>query len=134
MWNGVNFAGCVSVFTIKQQSHTVTVESGGINTNSKQYKTVIQQMTKSGCTGNMFTNVQAIKNLMKNYNSKGEFVDRNTGLTGLDVTDETGDSYKKIIDILESSKDKMFEAVKNNFLHRNGMGMERERQKFYGYV
>ena len=59
---------------------------------------------------------------MKNYNSRGEFVDPNTGLTGLDVTDETGDSYKKIIDIPESSKDKMFEAVRDSFLHRNGMG------------
>ena len=89
----------------------------GIDTNSKQYKAVIQQVTKDGCTGSMFTNVQAIKNLMKNYNSRGEWVNPNTGLTGLLVTNETGDNYKKIIDIPESSKDKMFEAVKNN-----GMG------------
>ena len=78
-------------------------------------------MKKTGCTGNMFTNVRAIKNLMKNYNSRGEFVDSD-GLTGLIVTDETGDNYKMIIDIPESSKDKMFEAVRGSFLHRNGMG------------
>ncbi|MDE6767344.1 MAG: DUF3879 family protein, partial [Eubacterium sp.] len=45
-----------------------------------------------------------------------------TGLTCLLVTDETGDSYKKIIDVPESSKDKMFEAVRNNFLNNNGIG------------
>ncbi|MCM1261727.1 MAG: DUF3879 family protein [Butyrivibrio sp.] len=98
------------------------LKAAGIDTNSKQYKAVIQQMTKNGCTGSMFTCVQAIKNLMKNYNSKGEWVEPTTGLTGLLVTDETGDSYKKIIDIPENSKDKMFEFVKNDFLTKGGMG------------
>ena len=45
-----------------------------INTNSKQYKAVIQQMTKDGSTGNMYTNVQAIKNLMKQYDSDGNLL------------------------------------------------------------
>ena len=97
------------------------LKAAGIDTSSKQYKAVIQQMTKDGCTGSMFTCVQAIKNLMKNYNSRGEWVDPDTGLTGLLVTDETGDSYKKIIDVPERSKDKMFEAVKNIYLNNNGM-------------
>lgn len=97
------------------------LKAAGIDTNSKQYKAVIQQMTKDGCNGNMFTCVQAIKNLMKNYNSRGEWVDSSTGLAGLLVTDETGDSYKKIIDVPESSRNKMFEYVKNNYLNKNGM-------------
>ena len=97
------------------------LKAAGIDTNSKQYKAVIQQMSKDGCNGSMFTSVQSIKNLMKNYNSRGEWVEPTTGLTGLLVTDETGDSYKKIIDIPESSKDKMFEAVKNIYLNNNGM-------------
>ena len=107
------------------------LKAAGIDTNSKQYKAVIQQMTKDGCTGSMFTCVQAIKNLMKNYNSRGEWVDPDTGLTGLLVTDETGDSYKKIIDIPESSKDKMFETVKNNFLNNNGMGDGKGKTDIY---
>ena len=97
------------------------LKAAGIDTNSKQYKAVIQQMSKDGCNGSMFTSVQSIKNLMKNYNSRGEWVEPTTELTGLLVTDETGDSYKKIIDIPESSKDKMFEAVKNIYLNNNGM-------------
>ena len=97
------------------------LKAAGIDTNSKQYKTVIQQMSKDGCNGSMFTSVQSIKNLMKNYNSRGEWVEPTTGLTGLLVTDETGDSSKKIIDIPENSKDKMFEAVKNIYLNNNGM-------------
>ena len=97
------------------------LKAAGIDTNSKQYKAVIQQMSKDGCNGSMFTSVQSIKNLMKNYNSRGEWVEPTTGLTGLLVTDETGDSSKKIIDIPENSKDKMFEAVKNIYLNNNGM-------------
>ena len=119
---GATLPGVFQFSQLNSSSIQLQLKAVGIDTSSKRYKAVIQQMTKSGCTGNMFTNVQAIKNLMKNYNSKGEFVDPNTGLTGLDVTDETSDSYKKIIDIPESSKDKMFEAVRNNFLPRNRMG------------
>lgn len=97
------------------------LKAAGIDTSSKQYKAVIQQMTKNGCTGNMYTNVQAIKNLMKQYNSSGEYVNPVNGLTGLDVTDATGDNYKKIIDIPESSKDEMFEQTKKEFLQENGV-------------
>ena len=104
------------------------LKAAGIDTSSKQYKAVIQQMAKDGCTGSMFTNVQSIKNLMKNYNSRGEWVDPDTGLL---VTDETGDSYKKIIDVPERSKDKMFEAVKNNFLNNNGMGDGKGKTEIY---
>ena len=107
------------------------LKAADIDTSSKQYKAVIQQMAKDGCTGSMFTNVQSIKNLMKNYNSRGEWVDPDTGLTGLLVTDETGDSYKKIIDVPERSKDKMFEAVKNNFLNNNGMGDGKGKTEIY---
>ena len=97
------------------------LKAAGIDTSSKQYKAVIQQMTKNGCTGGMFTNVQAIKNLMKQYNSNGEYVNPVNGLTGLEVTHATGDSYKKIIDIPESSKDEMFEQTKKEFLQENGV-------------
>lgn len=92
-------------------------------------------MAKDGCTGSMFTCVQAIKNLMKNYNARGEWVEPTTGLTGLLVTDETGDSYKRMIDIPESSKEKMFEYVKNNYIEKNGMADGAEKNgNLYGYV
>lgn len=39
------------------------LKAAGIDTSSKQYKAVIQQMAKDGSTGSMFTNVQSIKNL-----------------------------------------------------------------------
>lgn len=118
---GATLPGVFQFSQLNSSSIQSQLKAAGIDTSSKRYKAVIEQMKKTGCTGNMFTNVQAIKNLMKNYNSRGEFVDSD-GLTGLIITDETGDNYKKIIDIPESSKDKMFEAVRDSFLHRNGMG------------
>lgn len=118
---GSTLPGVFQFSQIDSASIQSQLKAAGIDTSSKQYKAVIQQMTKNGCTGGMFTNVQSIKNLMKNYNSRGEWVEPTTGLTGLVVTDETGDSYKKIIDVPESSKDKIFEYVKNNYLSKNGM-------------
>lgn len=88
------------------------------------------EMAKDGCTGSMFTCVQAIKNLMKNYNARGEWVEPTTGLTGLLVTDEMGDSYKRMIDIPESSKEKMFEYVKNNYIEKMEWRTEQEKRKF----
>lgn len=128
---GSTLPGVFQFSQLNSSSIQSQLKAAGIDTSSKQYKAVIQQMTKDGCTGSMFTNVQAIKNLMKNYNSRGEWVDPDTGLTGLLVTDETGDSYKKIIDVPESSKDKMFEAVKNNFLNNNGMGDGKGKTEIY---
>ena len=76
-------------------------------------------MMKNG-NGAMFTNVQAIKNLMSQYDKNGDWIDPNTGLTGLAVTDENRNSYKHIISIPESSREEMFELAKKEFLNENG--------------
>ena len=72
------------------------LKAAGIDTNSKKYKAVLSEMMKNG-NGAMFTNVQAIKNLMSQYDKNGDWIDPNTGLTGLAVTDENRNSYKHII-------------------------------------
>ena len=72
------------------------LKAAGIDTNSKKYKVVLSEMMKNG-NGAMFTNVQAIKNLMSQYDKNGDWIDPNTGLTGLAVTDENRNSYKHII-------------------------------------
>ena len=68
----------------------------------------------------MFITVQAIKNLMSQYDKNGDWIDPNTGLTGLAVTDENRNSYKHIISIPESSREEMFELAKKEFLNENG--------------
>lgn len=118
---GSALPGMFQFSQLNSSSIQARLKAAGIDTGSRQYKAVIRQMAKDGCTGSMFTCVQAIKNLMKNYNARGEWVEPTTGLTGLLVTDETGDSYKRMIDIPENSIEKMFEYVKNNYIEKNGM-------------
>ena len=92
IWNIKNkFGQQYSVVQNEQQFCTA-----GIDTNSKKYKAALSEMMKNG-NGAMFTNVQAIKNLMSQYDKNGDWIDPNTGLTGLAVTDENRNSYKHII-------------------------------------
>ena len=98
------------------------LKAAGIDTNSKQYKAVIKEMTKAANgNGAMYTNVQAIKNLMKNYDSDGDWVDPTTGLAGLLVTEENESTRRQIISIPESSRQEMFELTKKEFLRENGV-------------
>ena len=62
------------------------LKAAGINTNSKQYKTVISKMMQNA-NGMMYTNPAAIKNLMKNYDKDGDYISPATGLAGMDATD-----------------------------------------------
>lgn len=57
---------------------------------------------------------------MSQYDKNGDWVDPNTGLTGLAVTDENRNSYEHIISIPESSREEMFELAKKEFLRDNG--------------
>lgn len=98
------------------------LKAAGIDTSSKQYKAVIKEMTKAANgNGTMYTNVQAIKNLMKNYDSDGDWVDPTTGLAGLLVTDENAESRKQIISIPESSRQEMFDSTLREFIQENGV-------------
>lgn len=96
------------------------LKAAGINTNSKQYKAALKQMM-SNANGEMYTNIQGIKNLMKNYDKDGDYIDPSTGLAGLLVTEENAESRKRIISIPESSRDEMFELTKKEFLRENGI-------------
>lgn len=96
------------------------LKAAGIDTNSKQYKAALKQMM-SNANGAMYTNIQSIKNLMKDYDKDGDYIDPNTGLAGLLITDENAESRKRIIPIPESSRDEMFELTKKEFLRENGV-------------
>ncbi len=117
--SSANLVNNIQLSQINSTSVQAQLKAAGINTNSKQYKAALSEMVKNG-NGAMFTNVQAIKNLMSQYDKNGDWVDPNTGLTGLAVTDENRNSYKHIISIPESSRDEMFELAKKEFLRDNG--------------
>ena len=111
------------------------LKAAGIDTGSKQYKAVIKEMMKNA-NGAMYTNPLAIKNLMKNYDSDGDWVDPITGLAGLLVTDENDKNRRTIIDIPESSRREMFESTKREFLAENGVanGDTTKRSEVYTHL
>lgn len=114
-----NLVNNIQLSKMNSSSVQKQLKAAGIDTNSKKYKAALSEMMKNG-NGAMFTNVQAIKNLMSQYDKNGDWIDPNTGLTGLAVTDENRNSYKHIISIPESSREEMFELAKKEFLNENG--------------
>ncbi len=96
------------------------LKAAGINTNSKQYKTVISRMMKDA-NGMMYTNPFAIKNLMKNYDEDGDYISPVTGLAGMDATNVPMSKRHVIIDIPEKSRQEMFDNAKREFLEENGI-------------
>lgn len=96
------------------------LKQAGIDVNSKQYKAAIKSMGEAAKGGVAYTNPQAIKNRMQNFDSDGDFIDPVTGLAGLAVTEKNIKSKNRIISIPESSREEMFELTKKEFLKNNG--------------
>lgn len=115
-----NLVNNIQLSQINSRPVQAQLKAAGIDTNSKQYKAVMNEMMKNG-NGAMFTNVTAIKNLMRQYDKNGDWIDPTTGLTGLLVTEENMNSRKRIIPIPESSREEMFESTKREFLRENGV-------------
>lgn len=115
-----NLVNNIQLSQINSKPVQAQLKAAGIDTNSKQYKAVMSQMMKDG-NGAMFTNVHAIKNLMRQYDKNGDWIDPTTGLTGLLLTDENINSRKRVIPIPESSREEMFESTKREFLQENGV-------------
>ncbi len=125
MFGTKNNAGVVNplrVSSLSSGSVRAQLKAAGIDTNSAQYKAAVREMTKHAGSSGMFTNVQAIKNLMSHYDKDGDYIDPTTGMAGLLVTEKNAVSRKRIIPISESSRNEMFELTKKEFLRGNGMG------------
>ena len=90
-----NLVNNIQLSKMNSSSVQKQLKAAGIDTNSKKYKAALSEMMKNG-NGAMFTNVQAIKNLMSQYDKNGDWIDPNTGLTGLAVTDENRNSYNNL--------------------------------------
>lgn len=119
------------VSSLSSASVQSQLKAAGIDTNSKQYKAAISQMTKVAGSAGMYTNVQAIKNLMSQYDSDGDYIDPTTGMAGLLVTEENSESRKRMISIPESSREEIFEYRLKEFMQKNGMGDGEGRAEIY---
>lgn len=119
---GQGISNSFKVSDISSSSVQAQLRAAGINTNSKQYKAVISEMMKTaGETGAMFTNVQAIKNLMSGYNSDGDYTAGGRIVPGMLVNGIPESERHQIISISENARQKMFENCKREFIAEYGV-------------
>lgn len=98
------------------------LKQAGIDTNSKQYKAAMNMMSSSAGAAVGYTNPQAIKNLMQNFDANGDMKDPVTGLTGLNANGIPMSQRHKIIDIPENAREVIFQATKRAFQNDYGTG------------
>ena len=105
----------------------------GVNTNSKQYKAlkekgwlegVIQNEAMMSPEEKMIYEIfggrdTIVNNLMKQFDSDGDLLNAN-GVAGMDVTGK-GTSWQKLTNVSEEYRQKMFDNVKKEFIHENGV-------------
>ncbi len=120
--SGQGILNSFKVSDISSGSVQAQLRAAGIDTNSKRYKAVISEMMKTaGETGAMFTNVQAIKNLMSGYNSDGDYTAGGLIVPGMLVNGIPESERHQIISISEDAREKMFENCKREFIAEYGV-------------
>jgi len=113
------------------------LKNAGINVNSKQFKAALAHMQKASAqSGANYTNLQAIKNMMSNFDSDGDMIDATTGLAGTIVTNETAEKSRKIVSISEDTRKYVFEELKKEFINEKGInnGDTTNRNEWYTRV
>ena len=96
------------------------LKKAGIDTKSAQYKAAMKDMN-AACKGVGYTNSQAIKNLMANFDKDGDRINA-YGVAGMDATGIPISQRHKIIKIPEKARQDMFDETKRHFIQENGVG------------
>ncbi len=118
--SGVDSFGRFDLTNINSSNIQGQLRAAGIDTSSKAYQRVVGDMMKAG-GGRGITNIQGIKNLMKNYDKDGDYISPVTGLAGMDATNIPISKRHVIINIPEKSRQEMFDNAKREFLKENGV-------------
>ena len=95
------------------------LKNAGIDTNSARYKAAIRQMSEGLRGGVGYTNPQAIKNVMSNFDKDGDRINA-FGVAGMDAAGISQSQRHKIINISEEARQEMFDTAKREFLRDNG--------------
>ncbi len=119
----------IQVSQLNSKAVRSQLKAAGVDINSKQYKAVINQMMKDG-NGAMYTNVQAIKNLMKGYNKDGDYVGPGgIVVPGMIMNGIPESERHQIIDVSEEARQKMFDETKRHFLQEYGVANGRTTKR-----
>lgn len=115
--SGVDSFGRFRVNNANSMAVQSQLRAAGIDTNSKQYKRVMSEISKHPLA---MTNIQGIKNLMKNYDADGDWISP-SGIAGMDATDIPLAQRHVLIKIPEKNRQEMFDNAKREFLEENGV-------------
>ena len=111
----------MSGMPINSKGGKAMLKKYGIDTNSAQYKAAMKQMSEGARGGVGYTNPQAIKNVMSNFDKDGDRINA-FGVAGMDATGIPQSQRHRIINVSEKSRQDMFDETKRHFLQENGVG------------
>ncbi|MCM1227109.1 MAG: DUF3879 family protein [Clostridium sp.] len=119
--NAPNLFGSIKVSDLSSKSVKQQLMSAGIDINSKQYKAVASSMMQANENGGLYTNIQAIKNRMSQYDSDGNFTCGGLIVPGMIVNGIPESERHQIIDISETARQDMFDNTKREFIEEYGV-------------
>lgn len=118
---GSGIGNMIKVSDLSSSSVQKQLRAAGINTNSKQFKAVMSSMLEAADGKAAYTNIQAIKNRMSQYNSDGDFTAGGLIVPGMIANGIPQSERHKIIAISEEARQRMFDNCKREFLAENGI-------------
>lgn len=113
--------GSIKVSDLSSKSVKKQLISAGIDINSKQYKAVASSMISANEGGGLYTNIQAIKNRMSQYDSDGNFTAGGLIVPGMLVNGIPESERHQIIEISEKARQDMFDNTKREFIQEYGV-------------
>lgn len=117
-----NIFGSIKVSDLSNKSVKKQLMSAGIDINSKQYKAVASSMISANEGGGLYTNIQAIKNRMKQYDNDGNYTAGGLIVPGMIANGIPESERHQIINISEKARQDMFDNTKREFIEEYGVG------------
>ena len=116
-----NMFGSIKVSDLSSKSVKKQLISAGIDINSKQYKAVVSSMISANQNGGLYTNIQAIKNRMSQYDSDGNYTAGGLIVPGMIATGIPESERHQIIEISDKARQDMFDNTKREFIQEYGV-------------
>lgn len=94
------------------------LKAAGIDINSKQYRTVMSEMSRDG--GGGYTTISAIKKRMSRYDKDGDWINPRTGLAGYSLQIKIVLAKIELFQFQKALWMRCLKALKKNFIWKMG--------------
>ncbi len=121
MMNKGNLFSSIRVSDLSSNAVKKQLISAGIDISSKQYKAVADSMVSANKNGGLYTNIQAIKNRMSQYDSDGNYTAGGLIVPGMLANGIPESERHQIIEISDKARQDMFDNTKREFIEEYGV-------------